>query len=88
MCCGGVLVLVSPGLDPAYSPAVGAQEALSRTTNVTYDAIDQTICVPWWARTSRLVTSLVAASDSPQLVSALRLVAERIAATYSSESRA
>ena len=28
-CCGVVLVLVSPGLDPDYSPAVVAQEALS-----------------------------------------------------------
>lgn len=30
MCCGVVLVLVSPGLDPGYSPAVAAQEALVR----------------------------------------------------------
>lgn len=29
VCCGVVLVLVSPGLAPAYSPAVVAQEALS-----------------------------------------------------------
>lgn len=29
MCCGVVLVLVSPGVDPAYSPAVVAQGALS-----------------------------------------------------------
>lgn len=27
-CCGVVLVLVSPGVDPAYSPAVVAQGAL------------------------------------------------------------
>jgi hypothetical protein len=32
---------------------------MSRTPDVTYDTIDQTICVPWWARTSRLVTCLV-----------------------------
>ena len=80
-CCGVVLVLVAPGLDPADSPAVVAQEELStvrgvlkrfcrclircvhrisRTPDVTYDTIDQTICVPWRARTSRLVTCLVA----------------------------
>lgn len=29
VCCGVVLVLVSPGLAPAHSPAVVAQEALS-----------------------------------------------------------
>lgn len=29
VCCGVVLVLVPPGLDPAYGPAVAAQEALS-----------------------------------------------------------
>src|SRR5918997_3760571 len=79
VCCGVVLVLVSPGLDPAYSTAVAAQVAVStrcsqaflplpdpvctpdqENSNVTYDTIDQTICVPWWARTSRLVTCLVA----------------------------
>jgi hypothetical protein len=65
VCCGGVLVLVSPGLDPAYSPAMAAQEALSRTPDVTCDTIDQTISVPWWARTSCLVTCLVAASTRP-----------------------
>jgi hypothetical protein len=33
---------------------------MSRTSDVTYDTIDQAICVPWWARPSRLVTCLVA----------------------------
>ena len=65
-CCGVVLVLVSPGLDLAYSPAVATQEALStrgsqaclplpdpvctsdqENPGVTYDTIDQAICVPW-----------------------------------------
>jgi hypothetical protein len=74
-CCGVVLVLVSPGLDLAYGPAVVAQEALStrcsqaflllpdpvctpdeQKLDVTYDTIGQTICVPWWARASCLVT--------------------------------
>jgi hypothetical protein len=71
-CCGVVLVLGAPGLDPAYSPAVVAQEALStrcsqaflplpdpvctpdeQNPGCHYDTIDQTICVPWRARTSR-----------------------------------
>jgi hypothetical protein len=39
VCWGVVLVLVSPGLDPAYGPAVAAQEALSLDPRTSREAI-------------------------------------------------
>jgi hypothetical protein len=45
--CGGVvLVLVSPGLDPAYSPAVAAQEALSARCSQEFLPLPDPVCTP------------------------------------------
>src|SRR3954454_5593171 len=45
-CCGVDLVLVSPGLDPAYSPAVVAQEALSTRCSQTFLPLPDPVCAP------------------------------------------
>lgn len=46
VCCGVVLVLVSPGLDPAYSPAVVAQEALSPRCSQAFLPLPDPVCTP------------------------------------------
>ena len=46
VCCGVVLVLVSPGLDPAYSPAVAAQEALSTRCSQAFLPLPDPVCTP------------------------------------------
>jgi hypothetical protein len=45
-CCGVVLVLVAPGLDPAYSPAVVAQEALSTRCSQAFLPLPDPVCTP------------------------------------------
>ena len=82
VCCGGVLVLVSPGLDPADSPAVAAPEALSRTPDVT---LRHDLCAVLGSGISpRHVFGRRVGQTQP--MSALRHVVKRIAATYSPES--
>ena len=46
MCRGVVLGLVSPGLDPAYSPAVVAQEALSTRCSQAFLPLPDPVCTP------------------------------------------